>query len=81
MKSTNPIAEAFWMLPFESDDTSYYNYRWWILASIIINSIVTYAVEKLIVVNLTRRSDQRQAQRKQRRIDEGMKQLERDRST
>ena len=44
--------------PFVSKDgTSYYNYKYWIAAGILANSILTYAAEKLIVKILTRKYD------------------------
>lgn len=45
--------------PFYDEDTStsYYNYRYILVIGIIINSIFTYATEKIIVEKVTKTSD------------------------
>ena len=53
-------------MPFVSDDgTEHYDYKFWIAGGIIVNSVLTYVAEKLIIVVLTRRSDKRLKVRKE----------------
>ena len=56
----NPLASEFNIEPFETKDgTSYYSYKYWIGVGILANSVMTYAVEKLVVSVLTRNYDEK----------------------
>ena len=66
LPSDNRVSTRFDLLPFVSDDgTEHYDYKFWIAGGIIINSVLTYVAEKLIIVVLTRRSDKRLKVRKE----------------
>ena len=53
------IEEMFDILPFVGPDgTDYYDYRAWLALGILLNSLVTYAMEKTIVTSVTQRADQ-----------------------
>lgn len=64
LPSTSRVSTAFNMLPFSTDTETFYNYRFWIFLGIIVNSIVTYVAEKLIVGILTKRADRRLQEKK-----------------
>lgn len=52
------ISKWFTLLPFETDDgTSYYDYRAWIVAGILLNILMTFGVERLITGVITVRAD------------------------
>lgn len=40
-------------LSFEKDGVTYYNYKWIIVTGIVLNSILTYLAEKLIIDKIT----------------------------
>ena len=66
MPSTNFIAKEFDLQKFvDEDGTKYYSYKFWIAFGILVNSILTYVAEKVIVVIFTRRSDRRLKVRKE----------------
>lgn len=66
LPSDNRVSIRFDLLPFVSDDgTEHYDYKFWIAGGIIVNSVLTYVAEKLIIVVLTRRSDKRLKVRKE----------------
>ena len=47
-------------LPFEdADGKSYYNYTYIVAIAIVVNSVTTYAAEKLIIEKVTRKFDLR----------------------
>jgi len=54
------------LLPFSTKDgTSYYSYRYWIALGIVLNSLMTYGAEKLIVNVLTRKADASKKRKKE----------------
>ena len=61
LPSDNPVATRFDLLPFTTEDphVSYYSYKYWIAAGVVLNSILTYAAEKLIVNVFTKSADER----------------------
>ena len=59
LPASNPVASLFDLQPFTTTTTSYYSYKYWISAGIVINSVLTYGAEKLIINVLTRKSDRR----------------------
>ena len=64
--ASNRVSTEFDLLPFKDDDgTEHYDYKFWIAGGIIINSVMTYVAEKLIIVVMTRRSDHKLKVRKQ----------------
>ena len=66
LPSTNFIAKEFDLQKFiDEDGTKYYSYKFWIAFGILVNSILTYVAEKVIVVIFTRRSDRRLKVRKE----------------
>jgi len=66
LPSDNWFSNAFNLLPFKTKDgTSYYSWRYWIALGILINFIVTYATEKLIVNVITRKADARKLKKKE----------------
>ena len=44
-------------LEFKKDGVTYYSYKWVIVISVILNSILTYAAEKLIIDKVTKKVD------------------------
>ena len=66
LPSSNIVAEEFDLQPFVTKDgTKYYGYKFWISLGILLNSILTYLAEKLIVGTLTRKSDHKLKIRKE----------------
>jgi len=67
LPSENRVATRFDLQPFETFDptVSYYSYKYWIAAGVIVNSLMTYLAEKLIVNVLTKKSDSRVKARKE----------------
>ena len=67
LPSKNVVPTEFDLLPFESQDgaTSNYSYRYWVGLGILVNSILTYGAEKLIVNILTRKYDAKMKLKKQ----------------
>merc|ERR1719350_1807616 len=61
----NRVSTRFDLLPFTTEEDSYYSYKYWIAAGIILNSLLTYVAEKLIVNVFTKRSDARLQAKKQ----------------
>lgn len=51
---------------------SYYNYRYWIMLGIVVNSLTTFIFEKTVIVKLTEVCDRRQSQKKLLLFEEGM---------
>ena len=49
----------------ESDGVEHYSYRYWIGAGILLNSIMTYAAEKIIINVITRKADKRLKDKKE----------------
>jgi magnesium-transporting ATPase (P-type) len=47
----------FLMEPYTKDGVSYYGYRFWILAGVVINSVMTIVFEKLFVTRVTKHYD------------------------
>ena len=51
---TNPIYwTLFHCLKFEKDGVTYYKYYWLIVGCVVLNSILTYVAEKLIIDKVT----------------------------
>lgn len=66
LPSTSHINEVFNLLPFEDKDgEEFYRYRFWIFLGIVLNSVLTYVAEKLIINVLTRKADQRLKNKKE----------------
>ena len=61
------LATFFCLLPFKDETTgeSYYDYRAWIAVGILLNSILTFTAEKMIVGPITEWADQRTERKKQ----------------
>ena len=60
LPADNSVASEFNLEPFQTKDgTSYYSYKYWIGFGILANSIMTYAVEKLVINVLTRSYDEK----------------------
>ena len=51
---------------------TYYSYKFWVSAGIILNSLLTYLAEKIIVNFLTKKSDARQKAKKEAAFHEKM---------
>lgn len=62
-----PVINFFSCLPFVSQaGVTYYQYRYFIAVGILINSIVTYVAEKLIIEQVTKRFDRNKERRRYR---------------
>jgi len=58
LPADNRVSIVFDLLPFETKNgTSYYSYKYWIALGILLNSLMTYGAEKLIVNVITRKAD------------------------
>ena len=58
LPADNRVPAEFDLEPFKTKDgTSYYSYKYWLGFGILVNAILTYAAEKLIVNVLTRSYD------------------------
>ena len=54
-------------MPFQTEDgTEYYSYRVWIFLGIVVNSIMTYVTEILIIKYLTTSWDKKKTEKKQK---------------
>lgn len=53
------MSRCFNLLPFSSDGLSFYDYRAWIACGIVLNCLLTYLAEVIIVNQITRRADER----------------------
>ena len=62
------LKHYFDILPFTDD----YNYTYWVILSIVLNMILTYSCEKIIVSQLTYASDRRLHKYKKLEFDEKM---------
>ena len=62
-----PENSVYWYLfhdlNFEKDGVTYYSYKWIIISGVILNSILTYAAEKLIIDNITNKVDKKNEER------------------
>ena len=74
LPSDNAVPTRFDLLPFTTEDpkVSYYSYKYWIAAGVILNSLLTYLAEKLIVNVFTKRSDARLQAKKQAAFEQKM---------
>jgi hypothetical protein len=63
----NPVINFFMLQPFTYMGQSFYNYRFLLLAVIIINSITTLVFEKVFIFRMTKKYD---AERKETRARE-----------
>ena len=57
MPSNSGISTMFNLLPFTKDGVEYTSYKFWIFLGVVVNSVATYAAEKLIINVVTRRTD------------------------
>ena len=64
-----PVTVFFDVLPFSKDGVSYYSYRYKIFAITMLNCLITYTAEKLIVTFVTRKADARQALKREKAYD------------
>ena len=53
------LPHMFGVQPFEKDGISYYSFKAWVGLGILLNSILTYAAESLIIHGVTRKADKR----------------------
>lgn len=59
LPTSSKISSYFNILPFKTDDgTSYETYKYKICIGILLNIVLTYLAEKIIVSKLTRKADQ-----------------------
>jgi hypothetical protein len=66
LPADNRVAIRFDLQPFSTEDgTSYYSYRYWIGLGIVLNSLMTYGAEALIVRVITRKADANKKLKKQ----------------
>jgi len=61
---TNWLANFFLLEPFYKDGVSYYSYRYFIAAGVLVNSAVTLMFEKWLIVKLTQRYDNQKIEKK-----------------
>lgn len=55
------IPSTFNLLPFTTPDgTEHLKYKYWIFLGVVVNGLLTYFAERLIVINVTQKSDARQ---------------------
>lgn len=66
LPSDSKVYSYFDLEPFKADGKDYYSYRYWIASAIVVNAILTYTAEKLIIEFLTRKADQRQKEKKEK---------------
>ena len=66
------LSMLFNILPFAKDGQTYYSYKAWIGLGILLNSIVTYAAETVIILTLTRKADKMGKLKKQAEYDAKM---------
>lgn len=65
------------MLNFvDAQGNSHYNYRYFLLGVILINSLLTFCIERLIVSKVTKHYDKKAETKKQKKFDDLMAELE-----
>ena len=68
-----PIFSIFTCLPFETQTGQiFYAYRYFIAVGILLNSILTYAAEKIIIEKVTKAWDRRKDKKRYQKFDELM---------
>jgi len=68
-----PIYSLFTTLPFVSQNGDvFYDYRYFIFVGILLNSILTYAAEKIIIEKVTKAWDVRKDKKRYQKFDELM---------
>lgn len=68
----NAVSSWFDVLAFKSDGHEYISYKAWISLAIVVNSILTYGAEKLIVEKVTKAKDRQVLKDKQAKFDKEM---------
>lgn len=77
LPGNTPVITIFSCLPFATTSgVTYYSYRYLIAVGILLNSIITYAAEKIIVSKVTRRYDRSKEAKKYAEFDELMDSLQ-----
>ena len=76
LPGNTPVITIFSCLPFATTSgVTYYSYRYLIAVGILLNSIITYAAEKIIVSKVTQRYDRSKEEKKYAEFDELMDSL------
>ena len=67
LPSTTRVSSRFDLQPFETFDpnVSYYSYKYWISAGVVLNSILTILAEKFIIDVVTKKRDARNKAKKE----------------
>ena len=77
LPTTSKVSDYFNILPFRAEDgTSYENYKYVICLGIALNTVLTYAAEKIIVSKLTRKADEKQLEKKELIFNNRMQEME-----